>query len=105
MANRLTKIATVAALTLTAAAPMAMAYGVAPNGNSNIVSVAALGPQPDMVYQAMSTSNTNNAAADQVRIAELGPQPEMPLGVQSNGSASVGVVTTGNLSLNAQNTH
>ncbi|GHE03906.1 hypothetical protein U879_21335 [Defluviimonas sp. 20V17] len=104
---RLTKIAAIALVSLTAAAPMAMAHGVATAADATpmSVSVEALAPQPDLAFQPVSAADTQGTAGE-VKVAELGAEPRMPFAQQYNGQSagSTHVVVTGNLPLNATTT-
>lgn len=108
MTNRLTKIAAAALVSLTAAAPMAMAYGVAPGAqNAPLpVSVERLAPQPDLAYQLVSAADTR-AEAGAVKVASLGAEPRMPFAQQTTGESVEGVhaVVTGNLAVTPATLH
>lgn len=98
MANRLTKIASIALVTLSAAAPMAMA---STNGTAVIpgkapVSVVPLGPQPDQPYLQTIAANGGHAM-DAVRVAALGMQPRMTFAQQAADATVRGsaIVTEG----------
>lgn len=108
MFDQLKKAAAIATIALTAAAPMAMAYGVNPDVNRDNLqaSVAPIGTQPDLTQQLASDYNLAGLSKS-VTVAPLGAHSTMPYLPRDAATSAGGspLVSAENLALSAQVTH